>query len=375
MGVVDGFLSLWSAARATMGEGTPQGGERFDRSRDFRHLQTVVESAKPEDTWTGSGADAYADANAKLARVLGGLADLDERLRAEVDRSAEVVRSGRGDLENTRHRVLAAASAVKHTPRNDPLLYAIVREGAGEVVETVNQATGDLQAIADRLDGLAKEYEALGNEKLGLGPGDDEIHLAVGDGDEPWQYPWSPPPPSDSAPGGGHWAIDYSKPYPSGPGGGPPTGPIETPPPWGRIIEPPITAGTSTFQEVVAPPPNGWGVKPGRTLQEAYRFRVIGERFTGSAEHVRWIQHDGNWYQAAWVSYDFEVEHQYRSAAHNDAAGFPPITWTNKDWEPIGIKEIYEIQSRNPRLPLYVPNPSGGSLPLPVGQTSVVLPR
>ncbi len=187
-----------------------------------------------------------------------------------------------------------------------------------------------------------------------------------------WQYPWDPPPPADSAPGGGRWEIDHQA-YASGPGGGPPMGPVAPPKPWHRdFSDAPVTAGSSGLKDIVPPPPNGWGVQPAWTMQEEYKFRLVGEGFNGAPDHTRWIQRDGKWFQATWVGYDFEAEHVRALVPHNDGAGYPTMPWGQNEWNPINIKDIYGIQVRNPRLPLYLPNPGGGQFELPVGRPAAV---
>ncbi|WP_165612859.1 hypothetical protein [Mycolicibacter sinensis] len=211
-------------------------------------------------------------------------------------------------------------------------------------------------------------------------PGDDEadpgdIARAVGDDhDQPWQYPWDPPPPTDSAPGGGYWDIDGQTPYQSGPGGGPPMGPIAAPTPWHRDVTP-VTGASSGLEEVVAPQPNGWGVQPAWTLQEAYRFRVVGEGFNGAPGHVRWVQRDGKWYQAKWIDYDFEAEHVRALVPHNDAEGYGLKPWGMNKWNPIDVKDIYQLQVHNPRLSLSLPTPVGGAFQMPASTPRVVSGR
>ena len=67
---LEAFLSTWSRARETFGEGVPQDGARFDNSAQFRRLEGDVESAAPSD-WTGVGADTYAAENRTHAGALG----------------------------------------------------------------------------------------------------------------------------------------------------------------------------------------------------------------------------------------------------------------------------------------------------------------
>ncbi|MET4432658.1 EspA/EspE family type VII secretion system effector [Mycolicibacterium sp. 624] len=361
MGALDGFYRTWSNARSTFGEGTPWGGESFDASPTLRQLQSNLVGAKPSSQWSGSAADSYSTANDKQAHVLGEMANLDQRLRAEVDRSASVVSAGRRDLETVRQWVQNAAASIPNlnSAQGQRMLMPIVSKGSGEIAEILQRSNAESNAIARRIRGLDGEYRMLGGDlKLGEGKDpDDGPQMLVGDKEEPWRYPWEPPPPSDSAPGGGRW--DLGQGYPPGPNGGPPMGPIAPPSPWSKDLHPPIAGGPSGLQDVVAPSPNGWGVKPPLVLKEAYKFRVTGETFNGAPDHVQWVQRDGMWHQAQWVDYNFEAEH-LRQLVGN--ISMPP---TGLDrWQPIDIKDIYAIQVDNPRLPLYVPNPFGGQVML-----------
>ena len=368
MGVVDAFMAVWAKARSTFGEGIPHDGAAFDESAALLRLQSQVQAATPDGHWQGPSSNAYALVNARHAGVLGGAAHLDRRLRAEVDRSAAVVAAGRRDLDAVRQWVANAAATAPQTPQGERMLYPVVSRGSAEVIEILQRSHTDMAVIAGRIRGLGSEYQALRGE-LKLGPGDEGVAgdgplNAVGDEDAPWTYPFDPPPPPDSAPGGGRWELGQA--YPPGPGGGPPMGPTAIPQPWHRNLDPAVVGGTSGLHEIAPPPPNGWAVQPAWTMKEAYRFRVTGEGFGGQPSHVRWVQREGKWYQANWVSYDLEAEHVKAMVPHNDAGGYPTIPWGSNQWSPIEIKDIYAIQVENPRLPLYVPDPSGGQLTIPV---------
>lgn len=375
MGVLDAFLATWSKARVSFGDDSPQDGSVYDHSATFVELQADLHCAGPGSFWTGSASHEYAAASDRQARVLGAAAHLDGQLRAEVDRSADVVAAGRRDLDNVRKWVLDAASTVPPTSAGERMLYPVVGRGVGEIAEILERSHSDMTAIGSRIRGIGSQYGALGADlKLGTGEfGDDkpeespEVHNVVGDRDEPWTYPFGPPPPPDSAPGGGRW--EFGQAHPPGPGGGPPVGPIAAPEPWHRDIEPPVVGGTSGLQDVVPPPPNGWDVKPPIVLQEAYRFRVTGEGFHNADGHLRWVQRDGNWYQAQWIDYDLEAEH-VRQFTGNISL---PVGFN--DWDPIDIKEIYRLQVENPRLPLYIPSPTGGVLELDPTRPTVSRPR
>lgn len=165
MGVLDAFLSTWERARATFGEGAPQGGDDFDHSTQLRVLQSEVEAASPKSDWTGTGSDTYAEANQRHSRALGAMADLDQRVRAEVDRSAAVVTAGRRDLDAVRQWVIDAASTVPPTAAGERMLWPVISKGASEIAEIIQRSHGDLSAIATRLRGLGNEYDELGRSE------------------------------------------------------------------------------------------------------------------------------------------------------------------------------------------------------------------
>ncbi|MFV8262736.1 hypothetical protein ACNQR9_05535 [Mycolicibacterium peregrinum] len=187
-------------------------------------------------------------------------------------------------------------------------------------------------------------------------------------GQDGWDYlsPFGVPrQPKDSIEGGGRWEIDYDHPYQ---GNGLPPGPPQVKS-WHRDFPSPVTGLPSGFKNVVEPPPNGWGATPGWNLQEAYRFRVVGEGFNGAAGHAQWVQRDGNWYPATWVGYQFEAEHKYVLIPQNDGAGLMRPFWGAGVWEPIEAPDIGRAWAANPSLHLYIPNPYGGNHKFPGDST------
>ncbi|ULE35249.1 EspA/EspE family type VII secretion system effector [Mycobacterium sp. IDR2000157661] len=161
MGVLEAFLTTWELARSTFGEGTPRGGDDFDESTRFRRLQSELQTAGPTPDWTGAASDDYAEANRRQSGALGAMADLDERLKAEIDRSAAVVSAGRRDLDAVRQWVVDAASSVPRTPLGERMLLPVVSKGAGEVAEIIHRSNADLDAIAGRIRALGDEYGEL----------------------------------------------------------------------------------------------------------------------------------------------------------------------------------------------------------------------
>ncbi|TPG36007.1 EspA/EspE family type VII secretion system effector [Mycolicibacterium hodleri] len=185
MGVLDAFMSTWSSARETFGQGVPQTGERFDESGSLMRLQTTVESAAPGSRWTGTAAAAYDAANKDHGKVFAQLADLDQRLGKHVTASSQVVASGRQDLDAVRKWVLDAAASVPPGKNREQLLMPIVQRGLGQVSQIVTKSNGELSAIGGQIRTIGNEYQALGNQKFGPkeGVGDAVLGSEGEDGD------------------------------------------------------------------------------------------------------------------------------------------------------------------------------------------------
>jgi hypothetical protein len=164
--VLDGFLSTWSKARQTFGEGTPQTGAQYDNSGTLRGLQSTVETAAPGSQWTGGAANAYGAANTEHGRVLGQTAGLDQRLAAEVDNSAQVVDAGRRNLDAMRQWVVDAAANVPPGQAGETMKMAIAQKGLTQLQEIIQKSNGDMNAIGGRIRGLGDEYQALSNQKF-----------------------------------------------------------------------------------------------------------------------------------------------------------------------------------------------------------------
>ena len=76
MSVLDAFLSTWSNARATFGEGVPQPGAGYDQSASLTTLKGYLDQAAPGTHWSGGAATVYGNANTEhqlvsLATQLG----------------------------------------------------------------------------------------------------------------------------------------------------------------------------------------------------------------------------------------------------------------------------------------------------------------
>ncbi|EKF22293.1 hypothetical protein C731_3785 [Mycolicibacterium hassiacum DSM 44199] len=161
MDVLGAFDAMWTSAHRTFGTGDPIDGTRFDAGPRLTSLRSDVDAARPGPGWSGIAADSYRDVNDAQSRVLGSLADLDRRLAAEVNRSAEVIRAGRRDLDAIRARVADAVAAVPPSAFRQQLLLPIVNRGLAEVAEVLERANRDLGVVAQRISALNGEYQAL----------------------------------------------------------------------------------------------------------------------------------------------------------------------------------------------------------------------
>lgn len=165
--VLGAFMATWSGARQTFGDGVPQAGSTFDESARLRQLADGLEAADPGSRWTGASADAYAKVNTEHRRVIGALADLDQRLAAHVDQSAQIVTSGRTELDAVRQWVADAAQSVPPGRAGEQMMLSIVQAGIGRVSEIMTRSNGDLNEVAGQISTLREEYQLLGDQKFG----------------------------------------------------------------------------------------------------------------------------------------------------------------------------------------------------------------
>jgi hypothetical protein len=211
MGVLDAFMSTWSTARSTFGEGAPQTGAQYDRSGKLTELQDAVNSAAPDGRWTGAASTAYGAANQEHSRVLGQMAGLDRRLASEVTASANVVASGRRDLDAVRKWVLDVASTAPKNRNGERMMLPIVQKGLKDLTDIVQRSNGDLNAIGGRIQAIDAEYQALTNQKFGGPNGESPAEDSRKPKFQSVDFRQSPAPedPPPPAPGGGYGSYHY----------------------------------------------------------------------------------------------------------------------------------------------------------------------
>jgi len=183
MSVINAFMSTWSNARQTFGEGAPHTGAQYDKSSALRGLESNLESAAPGSRWTGTASTAYDGANTEHRRVIGQLAGLDQRLGAEVDNSAQVVDAGRRNLEAVRQWVVDAAASVPPGQAGERMRMVIAQKGLAQLREIIQKSNAESNAIGGRLRGIDAEYQSLGNQRFAPKEGTEDETLGV-TGDE-----------------------------------------------------------------------------------------------------------------------------------------------------------------------------------------------
>ncbi|MGV0790446.1 TPR repeat region-containing protein [Mycolicibacterium sp. XJ1819] len=183
MSAINAFLSTWSNARSTYGEGSPQTGDQYDNSATLRSLESNLESAAPGSRWTGTASAAYGTANTEHRRVLGQLAGLDQRLATEVSNSAQVVDTGRRNLDAIRQWVVDAAASVPPGQAGERAKLAIAQKGLAQLAQIVTASNSDSNEIGGRIRALQNEFQALTNQKFAEG-GQDGPMFATGEGEE-----------------------------------------------------------------------------------------------------------------------------------------------------------------------------------------------
>jgi hypothetical protein len=181
--VLDGFLTTWSNARETFGQGVPASGEQFDQSGPLRDMQSTVQTAAPGAQWSGNAASAYGAANTKHGEIFSELATLDQRLGAKVDESANVVATGRQNLDSVRQWVLDAAASVPPGKNREQLLMPIVSNGLGQVNDIITTSNGELNRIGREIQGIGSGFDALDEKQFKQGTGDGDAQNVVDEKD------------------------------------------------------------------------------------------------------------------------------------------------------------------------------------------------
>ncbi|HEV7421959.1 MAG TPA: EspA/EspE family type VII secretion system effector [Mycobacterium sp.] len=361
--MLDAFLSTWSNARSTFGEGTPETGAQYDKSGPLRDMQTTVQSAAPGSKWTGGAAGAYGTANTNHSEVFGKLAGLDQRLSAQVDQSSQVVDAGRRNLDSLRQWVVDAAASVPPGKNRDQMLLPIVQKGLRQLSDIVTKSNGDMNKIGGRIRALDSEFQSLGNQKFGkssiqavtdiktAGPFNPPVETEVERSPLTPGRPADPTDPFVGDPNFGQWETVSTS----------PTGPY-----------PPVKSEYRPFLEDIPlkiGPTTGMYV-PGQTwiadedapivqYKEGYRFRIAG---TEATDITRVVNVNGETQVQRWVGNVYEYQRNTSTVPGGDLGGLPPIQNIDHNWKPISLPEIATLSANNSGTTYYLPDGCGGTV-------------
>lgn len=175
MSALDGFYTTWADARQTFGQGTPQPGTDFDKSPQLTTLGAGLDAAAPGSKWSGAAATNYGTANTDHQKVFTQLAELDRKIAQQVDQSAQVVATGRQNLDQLRQWVTDAANSVPPGKQRDMMLMQIANRGLGQLTEVVQKTNAESNAVAQNIAKLGPEFDALTrDQKFGNGEKDEK---------------------------------------------------------------------------------------------------------------------------------------------------------------------------------------------------------
>ncbi len=322
----------------------------------------------PDHRWSGSAATNYDEANTKQRRAVEQLAGLEQRLASEIDRSAQVVESGRRDLETVRQRIVDAAASVPENQAGERMKIAIAQIGLAQLQEIVQRSNAESNAIGEKIRGLGDEYQALDNYRLDRTTSSDElppfqgVDFKLDTPDEPPSpVPGQPIDPANPFIGDqrfGHWESVIAPPY---------TG--ELPPPLARQYRPfpegtPLKTGGTTGWYT---PGRNWAADaPYVQYQEQYRFRISGREATA---YTRMVHQNGRWQQERWIQNVYEYQKNTQMSFSGDVsvrgkdgdlAGLPSPPHIDYEWKPIGLNEIATLSAQNTAATYYLPDGCGG---------------
>lgn len=186
MSPLGAFLTTWSNARTTFGEGTPQPGAIYDQSTPLDELCADLRRAASRHCWSGAAGAAYATANADHRRVINALSELDRRLARQVDQSAQIVSAGRRDVDSIKDWVVAASNTVPAGEVGELMLLPIVQRGLADLIETVTRANSELGTVSDSIRAVSGDYRALGvGQRFGDAPPESPQDDVDGLGNQP----------------------------------------------------------------------------------------------------------------------------------------------------------------------------------------------
>lgn len=378
MGIADRIDAALDAASGLLGTATPPEPP----------TPTPLPSAPPWPEWDGSASDSAYEASADLDRQRTQLHAAQRAAATILTQAREIPVQARLGMSSVRRRWegdKATLGPLAGTAAGDAALLAAGRTRIEESNALIRQTVADLNAAAGRLDAITAELPPVPprsavSDAEGRPDDDDRIVKAAGyttDGDEVPEGPAAPlpdpsatrydgPPPAGAAGGTGYWAVDTSRPVKTGT-------PLPAPAPY-RSAPPPcsnLEGATSGVLTVSGASPQKDDAL-GFDLENTYKFRISGTEFGGQTQMV---QIDGQWYQAQWQSYTYEMN---KIPVVTGSGQIPsmqlPVMSQADEWNPVSLTQIMHENAKYSGGTFYLPNAFGDRLEVVDGALQLKTP-
>lgn len=260
------------------------------------------------------------------------------------------------DLSVTDNHSLTAAERIARQPA--ALEHAsYIAHCAGRLDADDARIAGQLQAGAGEMTGIIPAQWQQHGAQVQLV--DNKFKQDGGSVPQP-QPPWDTPPAGKNA-ATGQWQLDTSRGYDS------PTVPQGPYPAW-RPTTIPEKVATGPSTGLVTTDQTGLsGTADGLDLQQAYKFRITGDEFSGITKMVQ--GGDGRWYLARWMDNTYEMQISKVLQGTGDLGGITSYPITMK-WTPVSLAQIADVSAMYPNKTFYLPDGCGGTIPIVGGKLS-----
>lgn len=306
------------------------------------------------DTWEGATAEARKHTNASIRQDLDDHGNEALAVARAADKAAGGIEHVQSELRTLRHDAAELHLTI------DPLTNKVVPSSTfnGPPMEALIAE----QQLQPRLDAILAEANTVDQElasAIDMAGGDTPIPPDPARVHIPGSALDTPPVGQNAATG--QWQLDTSRAY-----GGPSPLPQGPHPAWQPTTIPekmatgPSTGLLTTDRTGLSDTADGFD------LQQGYKIRLTGGRFTGITKMVQGT--DGKWYQARWMENTYEMQTtKVMQGTGEDLGGITgyPITMA---WKPVSLGEIMNTAAMYPGKTFYLPDGCGGSIPIVDGK-------
>lgn len=167
--ILDAGQRVIAGMLSTTGTGEPEHGQAFARSAlQFRGAEQTMTSARPDSSWSGAAARAYADANAHQADRAASMAVLDTGVHAVLAREADQVSYRRENLDGQATYLADRGSAAESmglvpgvgTALRSAIELTAVNAALTASTSELHELTREVDENAAALRDIAAEYSA-----------------------------------------------------------------------------------------------------------------------------------------------------------------------------------------------------------------------